>query len=423
MPNFNRLLRRNASRLWYSYYLRGLWNYPILKDHKIKASWKKHSTTSLKELFENNNDSFWKVADGGTISWSSMKIRCLSKTKKLPRWFFKDQTYPELLIILLNNGFTYKEDPVVINGRPFFRNEIWSSDNSLIEESLLHRACHIYNNKSAIVNMRKKATFKKGIYIYLGCLRTHYGHFLLESLARLWPFIIAGLDKNEVIPVIHTEWPSPSLDAIGKKYPFVAEAYQRIGINLSEIYEIVDPVIFEKLLVPTPSFRLGQVFHYGTPTQSKVWAAIKRVNNLKPKKNKIYLSRKKHQCNNIKSRFLSNELEVEQLFIRHGFEIVYPERLPFTEQVKLYQECSIMAGPIGSCMHNSAFMPDDSKVLIIAPSFFSYTNADSMINTHKNIQTNYFYVDVGRPFHRRDRAWMVDIKQLETRLVEVVNGN
>ncbi|MEA3376537.1 MAG: glycosyltransferase family 61 protein, partial [Chloroflexota bacterium] len=65
----------------------------------------------------------------------------------------------------------------------------------------------------------------------------------------------------------------------------------------------------------------------------------------------------------------------------------------FEEQLELYGSCSVIAGPAGSNMHNSAFMPRKTHVIILAPTSF-VVEADYLINAAKDIQLNYYFTDV-----------------------------
>ena len=377
---------------------------------KTKANWKNNCITSIKDLIDSDRDGFCKVTKEGKISWKSGLVKCLNDEQiKLPAWFGQDISYPGLSIILLNNAFTYRQNCIIADYKSVLRGEVWSSDYCLVEESLLHRDAHKLRSKGAVSKMRKEAKFKKGVHIYLGWIAPHYGHFLMEGLSRMWPFIITDIDTVNIKHVAHSRNDVRTIKKLGNS--FVWDAYHRLGIELAEIYEIDEPIIFEKLLVPTPSFRLGRNF-YSTPVQNKVWTAIRGESSLKADK-KVYLSRRKYLSTGIPKRPISNELEIEHFFLRNDFDIVYPETLAFEEQLKLYGHCSVIAGPSGSNMHNSAFMPDNSKVLIITPTSFC-VKADYMINVHKNIETNYFFVNVKDVTYRSQHFWTVDIEQLET---------
>lgn len=381
---------------------------------RTRANWESNCIESFKDLVDSEKDGFCKFFHKGKLTWKSELIQCLNRERlKLPKWFGQEIIYPDLSIILLNSAFAYKQKSIRGKYRNFLRGEVWSSDFHIVKESLLHRNAHILLSKSAVSKMRMQAEFKKGVYIYLGWIAQHYGHFLLQGLSWVWPFVVTDFVRDNITPVAHSRKDVKTIKELDNY--FVSEAYKRLGIKLSEIYEIRNPTIFEKLLIPVPSFRLGRN-SYSTPVQSKVWAEIRGEINPKTDK-KIYLSRRKYSRGGMLKRPILNELEIEQLFLKNNYEIIYPETIPIEEQLKLYGSCSVIAGSSGSNMHNSAFIPDNSKVLIIAPTSFCVKN-DYMINVHKSIETNYFFVEAKDVTCRSQHYWTVNIEQLENCLLK-----
>ena len=73
---------------------------------------------------------------------------------------------------------------------------------------------------------------------------------------------------------------------------------------------------------------------------------------------KIYISRSRQ-----KNRKVVNELEVESLMLKHGFEIMFPEDFTFEKQVKYFAECKVMIGLTGSGLTNMLFMQESTAVV------------------------------------------------------------
>jgi len=76
-------------------------------------------------------------------------------------------------------------------------------------------------------------------------------------------------------------------------------------------------------------------------------------------KRRLYLTRK-----GSKIRSLVNEQEIEDLFKQYGFEIVYPGKLNFNEQLGLFSSAEIIAGPSGAAFSNIVFAPKNCKVML-----------------------------------------------------------
>jgi capsular polysaccharide biosynthesis protein len=83
--------------------------------------------------------------------------------------------------------------------------------------------------------------------------------------------------------------------------------------------------------------------------------------SLTPKR-KVYISRGKI---NIKTHWIENEAQVEQLMEDMGFEIIHPQDLTIIEQIDLFANCSIVVGEYSSALHNAIFSNEELIVLSI----------------------------------------------------------
>ena len=70
-------------------------------------------------------------------------------------------------------------------------------------------------------------------------------------------------------------------------------------------------------------------------------------------------------------RKVANEEELQQFFVKHGFEIVYPAKLSFREQISLFNEAEFVAGPHGSAFVNVLFSRQGTKVINFVQSYAS----------------------------------------------------
>ena len=64
-----------------------------------------------------------------------------------------------------------------------------------------------------------------------------------------------------------------------------------------------------------------------------------------------------------RDRRLINHEEIENVAKDQGFEIVACENLPFSEQVRLFSQASVIAGPHGAGFTNMVFAPDDARII------------------------------------------------------------
>lgn len=88
---------------------------------------------------------------------------------------------------------------------------------------------------------------------------------------------------------------------------------------------------------------------------------------------KIYVSRK-----NVVFQRLENEADIEKIFEQAGFEIIYPERLSFKQQVKLFSEAKYIAGMSGAAMTNLIYVQQESV-------FITFVDHSNMRNLYPQI--------------------------------------
>lgn len=169
----------------------------------------------------------------------------------------------------------------------------------------------------------------------------NYFHWTNDCLSRIWE----GLERDKDCPVILPE----SYKSLG----YVTQSLEIIGVKAvffksSENLQ-VDTLILTARTSPFPHF------HPESPKQTRENLSI-----LSPKLpwRKVYVSRKLAP-----KRKAHNESEVEVILQKRGFEIVYAEKLSFSQQVQLMSETQVLVSLHGAALTNMLFLPKDSKVL------------------------------------------------------------
>lgn len=80
-----------------------------------------------------------------------------------------------------------------------------------------------------------------------------------------------------------------------------------------------------------------------------------------PPHRRLYINR-----NDTRKRRIANEAEIWPSFARRGFQNIAAGKLSFRDQVALFAEAEIVAGPHGAGFSNLLFAPDSAKVLEIS---------------------------------------------------------
>ena len=180
--------------------------------------------------------------------------------------------------------------------------------------------------------------------IYAGVFFEHYGHFLLESLARLWcaesypgvPIVWIGVDS----------WTTPR----GLR-PWQNEILSILGIT-NPTRVLTKPERFEVIHVPDIGYRYADWCH---PDHVRFLAAYDGP----PQDNrkKLWLSRRAA----LNGVGLMNSEIVERRLEADNWQILNPERVPIREQLDALAEAGIVAGEEGSAFHSLLLLRDVSR--------------------------------------------------------------
>ena len=202
-----------------------------------------------------------------------------------------------------------------------------------------------------------------GTWVYLGVLRPHFGHFLLESLSRAW--YLVNLDPSVRI-LLHSDRETREFRS------HVIAILNTLSIDPARVLIIEQDLRVEELIIPSPQFWLRRK---ASPGFCRVFdymrdELVRRGNSGDNLPRKVYLTRRQYdpkfehklarsRVSEAKLRRLeskvrrstTNEEEAEALFSSHGFQIIAPETLPFDQQIVLVGHATHVAGIAGSAMH------------------------------------------------------------------------
>jgi len=91
--------------------------------------------------------------------------------------------------------------------------------------------------------------------IYCGLIFPHYGHFLSESIHRLWP--IDRLPSNLPLLFIPLSTDLYSIDSISRNHRYIIEFFALLDIPLERIHILTEPISVSQLYVPSQASYLG----------------------------------------------------------------------------------------------------------------------------------------------------------------------
>jgi hypothetical protein len=197
--------------------------------------------------------------------------------------------------------------------------------------------------------------------IYGGIFFNHFGHFLTESLGRLWPVNDDGLKDLPIY--VHSMW--GSLDLAGDD-SYHAICMRTLGVDPSRIKIIGENSIIERLLVPRQRFWYGasgtldpEFMAFLAKGQQRIEARL--GDGELPKK--LYVSR----TNWSPSRGIAvGEPEFEAFLCENGYTAMCPETMSYRRQLEHYVAADSIIFAEGSASHGCILLPRlRAKVAIV----------------------------------------------------------
>lgn len=195
-----------------------------------------------------------------------------------------------------------------------------------------------------------------GRWLWGGVLWAHFGHFLVESTARLWG--LDNLDKPVDGVVFIPKRPRAG-DAV--------RGFHKDFLNLLApdlpIQVVADPTQIEELVVPGQGFGLGKI----TAGTEKFRAAIHSnfAKDIKPDgPEKIYISR---SALGLGKGGLLGEEHLENMLVAEGYEVFHPQKYDIATQISRYKAAKQIIAADGSAVHLYAMVgkPNQSVAIIL----------------------------------------------------------
>lgn len=198
--------------------------------------------------------------------------------------------------------------------------------------------------------------------LYGGIFFNHFGHFLTESLGRLWAVNDAGLKHLPIY--VHALWGKINLE---NSDGYHAISLVSLGIDLQRIVFIEDHLTIERLYVPKLQFwfrRYGLMnrrFLRFLANSERYIVATMRDSASLPKK--IYVSRTRWD----RARgVVVGEPDFEAFLRENGYTPIYPESLTLRDQLAHYAAADAVIFAEGSALHGCMLLPGlRAKVAVI----------------------------------------------------------
>lgn len=186
-----------------------------------------------------------------------------------------------------------------------------------------------------------------GRHLFAGHFRGHFGHFLVESTARLWALdhIPQGVDSILYLPYRgQTGQVRQAIEATGG-------FFRLLGIE-TPIATYGTALRVERLYVPELGFGWAERYA-GSPAyrafmQGRLGGAVQAEGG-----EKLYISRARLKA---ERGGILGETVIEDNLARLGFEVFHPERHPLSVQIARYKAAKTIVALDGSALHLAAYV-------------------------------------------------------------------
>ena len=225
----------------------------------------------------------------------------------------------------------------------------------------------------------KKIKFIDKSVIFGGVLVGHFGHFILESMCRLWYILKNPKDNRTIVFIV----------SLGKKKWF-NDFFHLLGIEQERILIIEEVTQFSHITIPDESIHAWSFCHgsnYVVPYEIIV-SNLPKINFVYKK---IYLSRSKVKDSQL---ITIGEEFFENFYEKQGFKIIYPETLPVNEQINLIAHADEVVCSMGTLAHFMMFAKKSTRFHLLLRS--PYEILPSIIMQIKVKEINFILIDVSQ---------------------------
>ncbi len=197
---------------------------------------------------------------------------------------------------------------------------------------------------------------RRGDHMFAGLLYGHFGHFLVESTARLWALETLGSKLDGIVFVPKAQVRQQQVLA---RYQVFLDL---LGIDLP-VENLTEPARYDAIHVPRQGFGMFGMIE-GIPEYRHFMRSRldRRITANGPQK--LYVSRS--ELPHMRGGLLGEKL-IEQHLIAEGYHIYHPQKHSFHDQLAAYKAADFIVSPDGSPLHMAALVArPGTRIAVVA---------------------------------------------------------
>jgi len=232
---------------------------------------------------------------------------------------------------------------------------VLTADHQLVDESVTWRDGRAFSLPPREVSAAE-ITETPGKMMFGGLMFGHFGHFLVETTARLWAYerLQDKIDGIVFVPKVQRR-----IDHVQNVYtPFM----RLLGIG-APIFNIPEPAQYDRVYVPQQGFGMFGMIE-GLPEYREFMRARMGQKIRDDGARKLYVSRSALPMQ--RGGLLGEEL-IEEYLIAEGYEVFHPQKHNFETQLAAYKSADYIVSPDGSPLHMAALVAKPTaKIAVLA---------------------------------------------------------
>lgn len=223
----------------------------------------------------------------------------------------------------------------------------------------------------------------EGTVIYAGYLSNHWGHFLIDSMTRIY-CALEDSYKDAKIAFLVDEGKAHQMITNIKRF------FELLGIE-DRIVLINRVTKCEKIVIPEQAY---QINGYYSEKYIRVFERVASAVDLDKYKtyDNVYFTRSRFS--KAQSTEIGEEILVH-IFEKNGFEIISPEHCSLDEQIAIIRKSKQLAGIIGTIAHNMLFANENQKMIILNKTY-NLNMAQMDINIMRQLDITYIDMYMAR---------------------------
>lgn len=188
-----------------------------------------------------------------------------------------------------------------------------------------------------------------GTHLFGGNFRGHFGHFLVESTARLWALDHLPVQPDSILYLPYRGEVGPIERVIEGHDRF----YRLLGIDIP-VRTYGTPLRVERLFVPELGFGWAERYAGSPAYRAFMQGRLRRAVAPEGGK-KLYISRAHLAA---QRGGILGETVIEENLARAGYEVFHPEKHPIDVQIARYRAAERIVALDGSALHLAAYVTD-----------------------------------------------------------------